>query len=460
MPPSLFTHLFLPSIELPYMLKRIFHYIIAEQEDLTLEERLFITAIVLSMLFSAFGIVFIAVLIPSQITIITLLILTSIIAVIYYFARFKRIIKPLILPTVLIFLTGISIVWIFGGGINGPNLFTAMVILIFSLMVVPKKYQISTLLIFLTDFISLHLLQHFNPQLITDYASEDLRLIDTILTLTYACFVLYVIISFVSHRYTLENRKVKESELRIQQQNQELQKLNADKDRFMQILAHDLRSPFHTLLGFSRLLVANVHQYEQKKIDCQLQLIHQTSLNTYNLLTDLLLWSQSQSGVLPFEPRANNLRALCLETISLLQTDAQLKNIEIKYLQTDDFSVCADANMLKTILRNLISNALKFTNPDGFISISAEKIGSQLEIGVTDNGVGISPEIQQKLWDSENYVSMPGTNNERGTGLGLMLCREFVEKHGGTIQLESQLNKGSRFLISLPQEIGALATDE
>ncbi len=260
----------------------------------------------------------------------------------------------------------------------------------------------------------------------------------------------------------------KQAEIIITHQNHELKKLNSDKDRFISILAHDLKGPFNTLMGFSGLLSKNIRNYDIDKIENQVNIIHQTAKRTYDLLDDILLWARAQYGKLTFEPKKLNFANICQDIANNMMLIADNKNITINYSVTEEIELFADINMLNTILRNLISNAIKFTNKGGTISISTNKFESSTSLNhlqaknsgksdsgfqvfsVSDNGVGIDPELLDNLFDISQTHSATGTADEKGTGLGLLLCKEFVEKHGGKIWAESELGKGSIFYFTLP----------
>jgi len=250
------------------------------------------------------------------------------------------------------------------------------------------------------------------------------------------------IVRDITDRYT--------SEQIIKQQNSELKRLNADKDLFMQILAHDLKSPFNSVLGFSELLLENFKKYDFDKIEKQLKIIHQASRTTYNLLEDLLLWSKSQTGKLNFKPQEIEFGEICNEVISNLTENAKSKNIVINFSEPKKIMLFADINMLKTVLRNLISNAIKFSNKHSQIFISIGQNHVETLITVSDSGVGIEMNNQAKLWEPSNLYTTNGTEKEKGTGLGLSLCKEFVEKHGGKIWVESEPGKGSDFKFTIP----------
>lgn len=263
---------------------------------------------------------------------------------------------------------------------------------------------------------------------------------------------LYSIVHDVSERKT--------SEKIIYQQNRELETINAHKDRFFSILAHDLRSPLSGVMGLSDLLVRNVRKYDLEKTEKFLRLINDSIHVTYNLLDDLLAWSGAQSGKLPFNPEWVKMENLCSEVIGLIHAGASSKNIAIQCSVPDGLSVYADNDMLRAILRNLVSNAVKFTNPGGIVEITArhEKEGTSLM--VTDNGVGMEPDTVKNLFNAPVGQSTRGTSNEQGSGLGLMICKEFVTKHGGTIWAKSEPDQGSVFGFILPHPPKLEVTDE
>lgn len=236
----------------------------------------------------------------------------------------------------------------------------------------------------------------------------------------------------------------------IQQQNRELQKMNTDKDIFISILAHDLKNPFNALLGFSSLLVENIRRYDVDKIEKHLKLINANSLKAYNLLEDILLWTRTQSGKIPYEPQTIDLNEICEEVIESISLSAINKNIRIESIIPKEVNVLADKNMLTAILRNLISNAVKFTNRGGLISVKGGTSGNWAIITVSDNGIGIDKDKLLQLFDFTQKNSTSGTGGEMGTGFGLILCKEFVEKHSGKIWVESENGRGSSFMFTMP----------
>jgi PAS domain S-box-containing protein len=249
---------------------------------------------------------------------------------------------------------------------------------------------------------------------------------------------------------TRDITEIKEVNKQLESYAQELKILNADKDRFIQIIAHDLRNPFNTLLGVSDLLIENINKYHRSQIHDFIKTINQTAHRTYNLLEEILLWSKALSGKLPFEPEKLNFHEEFNDVILKMQSNVEQKTISLNVTANPDMYFTADKNMIRTILRNLVSNAIKFSRPEGKITISAEKNEDSVLISVSDNGVGIKEEDRIKLWDSTKPFTTHGTNNETGSGLGLIICKELVEKHKGKIWVESEVGKGSNFYITLP----------
>ncbi|NQU33013.1 MAG: PAS domain S-box protein [Bacteroidetes bacterium] len=244
--------------------------------------------------------------------------------------------------------------------------------------------------------------------------------------------------------------KRKQNEYIIKQQNKELRELNLSKDRFISILAHDLRSPFHSILGFLDILSENAREFEIDEIEMQLNFINDSSKRVFNLLEDILMWANAQSGNIPFEPQKFSFTKTCEKILKILKPNSITKNININLTSDSEMYVYADKNMLKTILRNIISNAIKFTNNNGQIEILTKQNLDITTVSISDNGTGIKPEILNKLFDISQVYSTEGTAQEKGTGIGLLLCKEFVEKHNGKIWVESEKGKGSTFYFTIP----------
>ena len=258
-------------------------------------------------------------------------------------------------------------------------------------------------------------------------------------------------IGYIGISRDISKRKISENALR--QSEAKLLELNAQKDKFFSIIAHDLKSPFSSIMGFSELLVDKINKNDFRGIEKYAQIIGQSSQQAMDLLMNLLEWSRSQTGRMEFKPENFDLHDLINENKSIFDVIASQKKITIHENLPSELSVFADKLMISTVLRNLISNAIKFTKQDGEIRISAEKKSKEIHIYISDNGVGIKEKRLKNLFRIDENESTSGTNNEKGTGLGLILCKEFVEKHGGKIWVESEEGKGSTFYFSLMSSV-------
>jgi len=237
----------------------------------------------------------------------------------------------------------------------------------------------------------------------------------------------------------------------IKIKNEELQKLNAEKDKFFSIIAHDLKTPFNSIIGFSEILVEQIMGKNYQGIEEYAGIILHSSQRAMDLLMNLMEWSRSQTGRMEFSPQYLDIDILINDATELLSDVAHQKLIAISRELPQNIRVFADKAMIDTLLRNLISNAIKFTNPGGTIIVSAEQKQDELMVTVNDNGIGINPDAMGKLFKIEESYSTKGTQNEQGTGLGLILCKEFIEKHGGKIWAESEVGKGSKFSFTIPK---------
>ena len=236
----------------------------------------------------------------------------------------------------------------------------------------------------------------------------------------------------------------------LQGKNAQLQALNASKDKFFSIISHDLRSPFTTLMGFAQILAHNLENYAPEEIRHRVNRIYTSAERLYALLENLLTWSRLQRGAMAYEPEALPLHELADDTLELFVSKAEEKQIRLSSSIRPDMQVYADHNMLSTVIRNLVSNALKFTPEQGEIALSAHPAESHVEIAVTDTGMGIPSEDLPKLFRSDTQYTTFGTAGEAGTGLGLVLCQELVEHNGGRIWVESQIEHGTIFRFTLP----------
>jgi PAS domain S-box-containing protein len=246
----------------------------------------------------------------------------------------------------------------------------------------------------------------------------------------------------------ITERKLFESKLL--EQAQILNELNATKDKFFSIIAHDLKNPIRSILGFSELLQEEAKESENKSISSYADILYSSAKQTAELLENLLDWANGQQNSFPFSPSEVVINELISEEINILRPLADQKNIKLVDSTAGQIRVTADKKMIGTVIRNLISNAIKFTKKDGSILVEACLQPESAVLTVTDTGIGMSKENIAKLFHIVDGFTTRGTENEKGTGLGLVLCKEFIEKHGGEIQVSSELGKGSQFRFSIP----------
>ena len=268
--------------------------------------------------------------------------------------------------------------------------------------------------------------------------------------LIFATAIIFSLVSIVLLRFQrLKNQKLLLEKL-VAIKTSELNESNASKDKFFSIIAHDLKNPFSSIIGLSEMLIEEIKSSDNQAIKEYSGLINVSAVRTFRLLENLLEWANTQRGKTSFTPVSLNLNELFNEDFGIFLELAKGKNIQLKNSIRDNLTILADKNMLKTILRNLISNAIKFTHKNGKVEVNAIIENQYLKISIIDNGIGMTKEIIEKLFKIDANLSTRGTENEKGTGLGLILCKEFVEKHGGKIWVESEDGKGSIFRFILP----------
>jgi len=228
------------------------------------------------------------------------------------------------------------------------------------------------------------------------------------------------------------------------------EKANATKGKFLKIISHDLRSPFNSIMGFSNLLNTQYDIFDDNEIKDAIKNIDNSAVYAFNLLENLLAWARSQTNEIVINKEELNLKQLVDESVFPYLSNATSKNISIINNVKPELIVSLDRNTALTFIRNLISNAIKFTHKGGMITISSYIDNDSIILSIKDTGVGMPLEVVDSLFELDKNITTKGTNDEKGTGLGLLLCKEFVEKNGGSISVKSEINKGSEFIISLP----------
>ncbi|MGE5354236.1 MAG: ATP-binding protein [Acidobacteriota bacterium] len=239
----------------------------------------------------------------------------------------------------------------------------------------------------------------------------------------------------------------------------QLKNLISTKDKFFSIIAHDLKNPFTVLLGYSEIILEDAKNITPEDLGFYVSNIHTVSKNTHALLENLLIWARSQRGDLKITPEMGSVSALACETVGLLSAMAENKQISLINVIPEEVTAWFDRDAILTVIRNLMTNSIKFTKPGGHVGIRAVEMDDKIEIEIYDNGIGMESHVLEKLFRTETNHTTRGTSDEKGSGLGLILCKELVEKNGGTIRAISRPGEGSTFIFTLPRQADEVPAD-
>lgn len=289
--------------------------------------------------------------------------------------------------------------------------------------------------------------QNLNKEFLLSKKNMFLYILTAILVL------IAVLVFFLANQNRVKKKTNQQLEAKndlIELQKDELITLNASKDKFLSILAHDIKNPLSSIHGISDLLITDYDKLTEKEKNIFTRDIHTLSTNLFEIINTLLSWSTSQAGMIAYNPIQFSIGELCSKTANNLQTVAKQKDIVIESLADENLIVNADENMIISVLHNLINNAIKYSYHGTKIRIETLQLDGFAQISVIDSGIGLSPKSQAKLFKYDQHFINKGTAGETGTGLGLILCKDFVEKNGGTIKVESTINIGSTFVFTLP----------
>ncbi len=275
-------------------------------------------------------------------------------------------------------------------------------------------------------------------------------------------FILITIVGFL-YKYLLklktnrllriQNEKINQANLKLIESENNLKEINVTKDKFFSIIAHDLKNPFSSLLSISQLMTEDYHNLDEEDKEKGIKVVNDSARRIYRLLENLLTWSMTQTDRIIFEPVNFELREVIVENINFHNVLAKEKGVVIDFSIPDKIRSYGDKEMINTVIRNLLSNALKFTPAGKAIKITVTDKSSFWNVSILDEGIGISPENQEKIFRVDTQFKTEGTSGEKGTGLGLIICKEFVERNGGRISLISDDGKGSKFSFSIPKAI-------
>jgi two-component system sensor histidine kinase/response regulator len=372
----------------------------------------------------------------------------------YYYSRFHA--KPhnnTLFGLVGILVFGVN--YFSNAGINGSTDLIWPAHLLVVLAISPYKQHLRWLFIYLLCFLALHIIEYHDPSLVNHpFSAGKGQFIDRITVFPLPVFVIYIIIRFIRRSYDKERKVAEEKTItlaistdQILQQKVELEQRNLEKSKLMSIISHDLRTPLTNVQNYLTLLNENVIDHADRAI-LEKSLLNETN-QTMTMLSNLLNWSKSQMEGTYVQLVTVDLLNVLLATLEMEKLHAIKKNITLSYHVPPQLMVMADVDMLQLVVRNLISNAIKFTANGGLINVEASIILNECKITISDNGNGISVSDQDHVFTMKAAPTY-GTNNERGVGLGLVLCKDFIEKQGGRIGFESNEGIGSRFFIFIP----------
>lgn len=340
-------------------------------------------------------------------------------------------------------------------GINGSTdlIWPAYLLLVFAIS--PYQQHVRWLFVYLLCFLILHTIEYYYPSLVKyPFTAGKGQYIDRITAFPLPVVTIYIIIKFIRQSYDKERKATEEKTIAIEiskeqilLQKEQLEQSNIEKNKLMSIISHDLRTPLINIQSYLELLNENGLNSTERPV-LEKALLKSTN-NAVEMLSNLLHWSKSQMEGPSVNLLEVNLLTVLLGTLEMEKIHASKKDISLNYHISPQLTVIADVDMLQLVVRNLISNSVKFTPQGGQIDVDAQLISNECQITVSDNGQGIPQDKQEKIFSIKSEPSF-GTNNERGVGLGLVLCKEFIERQGGRIGFESGLGLGSSFFIFIP----------
>lgn len=357
------------------------------------------------------------------------------------------------------------VLWFYNGGYNGNNIILIFVYFIVVITILPANLRLTSFIVYALMISTLTIINYYYPHLITSYESESQRFIDLILGYSMYLILAYSIQNTIVKNYESDREKINiqndqlntlveklnDANIKLERSFKNVEELNASKDRFITVLSHDLRSPFQGLLGITKILESEYDSFNDKEKRFYITQVNNSVEKLYSFLEKLLLWGRVQKNAVKLNYDSTVLKELLTQTVSQLSESAANKKISIEILCTDLLTGVLDKEMISIVLRNLVSNAIKFSTVGGKILVSAILDGDHIKISVTDYGVGISEEILPKLFRLGDNVSTVGTDGEQGSGMGLILCNEIMKKHNGEISVQSKEGRGSTFTVQIPQ---------
>ncbi|MEI7725494.1 MAG: CHASE domain-containing protein [Bacteroidota bacterium] len=287
------------------------------------------------------------------------------------------------------------------------------------------------------------------------YSGYLALMIGLLLTVLFAAFTVFLNQRQAYLKLQVEARtfELRMSEEEVKRKNEALEKSNSEKDKYFSIIAHDLRGPFNSLLGYTEIMTEELQTMTMEEIEQIAGHLRKSAINLYNLLENLLEWSQLQRGIIHYIPESFLLSSNISDSLNIILDSAAKKGIAVNIDIQNDLEIYADRHMFESVIRNLTFNAVKFTPKGGDIAVMVKKTENEMiEVSIRDSGIGMSEQLISKLFLLSEQTNRPGTNGEPSTGLGLIICKDFIEKHGGQILVESEVGKGSTFFVRFPEK--------
>ena len=353
--------------------------------------------------------------------------------------------------------------WIYNGGYDGNNIILIFVYFIVMVTILPPKLRLTAFVTYTLMIVGLTITHYYYPNLVTHYEDSYHRFIDLMLG-----YVMYLILAFSIQSLILRNYEIErgransqndqlnnlvdqlnQAKAQLENSLKSIKELNSAKDRFVSVLSHDLRSPFQGILGITKTLESDYSSFNDHEKKYFIGQVNKSLDKLYVFLEELLLWGRIQSSAIELKKEPHNIKSLLSQTLLLFSDITDKKKIIVQIYCDESLKFNLDKEMISVVIRNLLSNSIKFSPVGSQIDLAAEIINEQLVIKVKDNGIGISDEYKSKLFKLDEIVSTSGTDGEQGTGMGLILSNDIIKKHNGSITVESKEGKGTTFTVIL-----------
>lgn len=415
--------------------------LVGNKSDTSLEARIFHSVCITSFLALAINVFFILFLGIYELAVVLTVLIVAV-SFIFYLSRIKK--RTLTGIVIFVILNNLLLLvnFYYNSGINGPSTIIFLISIFLAIAILPKKQYRIWIPLNLVLVLGMLWIQFIYPDwIVNTYSSESVRYIDTGYTYVFCVALMLMVIMYILNAYESERKAVRKKA-------EDLESSNATKDKLLSIIAHDLKDPLLSIQGYLELLL-EYNLDESEKVLMEKELLDKTK-NTTGMLSNLLLWAKSQMEGVNVHITSFHPKQALQNTLRILISSAQEKGITLQNQMDPDSCVVGDKDMFQLVIRNLVMNAVKFTHPGGMINIQSLEETDRILLIVSDNGIGISEEVQANVF-SLKASSTFGTGKEKGIGLGLVLCKEFTELQGGKIWFESAVGKGTSFYVSLPR---------